>query len=476
MNPHDTANITAYALGELNPDEAAKVRQLMAKSPEARAEYDSIQQTVSVLKKAPAFPKRSLTPRQRETVLAMGQPVGRNSKIIPFSNAPVAFKSNHPFWQITKIAAAIAVTSGAFYIGQRSATRNAVVALTEMPEIKPEVVTNHTQQNPISPPSMESTRTMQNLITQEQPLVIVPNTPVTTSVVAQTTPEVQPAIATTTDINKPTLADKPTTLFTAVLSSNVPGAPASLKAFTTTATAQEALIGLQPKMIRPEPVVFAGVVLSSPSPLKTKPATDTAPRKPEAQPALIIHSWKAEIASCPWDTNRRLMRFVAQIPVDQAAVESNETAYNLSLKFDPAMVQGYRLVTEKHMQASKGSNQATRFAWYEIIPTKAFNAAANKPVTLGTIDIVQPRGSNFPSSGPLKLVDRGQGWNDAREDFVFETAMVGFSILLQGSENIGSLNHKMVLDLAEKTKGEDANGERTKFIQVVKQARQVIGL
>jgi Domain of unknown function (DUF3520) len=54
--------------------------------------------------------------------------------------------------------------------------------------------------------------------------------------------------------------------------------------------------------------------------------------------------------------------------------------------------------------------------------------------------------------------------------------MVGFSLLLQGSENIGGLNHKLVLDLAEKTKGEDPKGERAKFIQVVKQARQVIGL
>lgn len=471
MNPHDTPDITAYALGELNPDEAAKVRQLMAKSPEARAEYDSIQQTIGVLKKAPAFPKRTLNPRQRETVLAMGQPIARQGKIIPFPTSVA--KSSNPFWQVAKIAAAVAVTSGAFFIGQKTASQKASVARTEQPESEPALVATTTPQNHPSPMASEPAMTMQNLITQEQPVVISSND--SGSLVSKEIVEVHPE-TTDTSVNAtpspaPKTEERPTALVAVV--KPAPQAAPSLKAFSLTSNAQESVIAVHPKMIRPEPVVFAGVVLSSPTPLKAKPET---PRKPEVQPALMVHSWKAEIASCPWDSSRRLMRFVAQIPVDQAAVESNESDYNLSVKFDPAMVQGYRLVTEKHMQPSKGGTQATRFAWYEIIPTKAFNAAPNKPVTLGTLDIVQPRGTSIPNSTPLKLVDRGQGWNEAREDFVFETAMVGFSLLLQGSENIGGLNHKLVLDLAEKTKGEDPKGERAKFIQVVKQARQVIGL
>ena len=88
---------------------------------------------------------------------------------------------------------------------------------------------------------------------------------------------------------------------------------------------------------------------------------------------------------------------------------------------------------------------------------------------------MQPRG-NTSTLPPLKIVDRGQTWNDSREDFVFETAMVGFSLLLQGTENVGNLNHKLVLEIAEKTKGEDPQGERAKFIQVVRQAQRVAGL
>lgn len=471
MNPHENPDITAYALGELNPDEAAKVRQLMAKSPEARAEYDSIQQTIGVMKKAPAFPKRSLNPRQRETVLAMGQPIARQGKIIPFSSTP-ATKTTHPFWQVAKIAAAVAVTSGAFYIGKKSTPRNDVVVLTEQPEVAPVFVEYNAPQIQSSPMATEPAMTMQNLITQEEPVVIANSNESLVANENVVIPSGTPvSLNNLTASPAPKAAEQTAPLVAAA--KPAPASPPSLKAFNLTSHAQESLIAVHPKMIRPEPVVFAGIVLSSPTPLKAKPDPQ---RKPEPQPALIVHSWKAEIASCPWDPSRRLMRFVAQIPVDQAAVESNEADYNLSVKFDPAMVQGYRLVTEKHMQPSKGGTQATRFAWYEIIPTKAFNAAPNKPVTLGTLDIVQPRGANFPNFGPLKLVDRGQGWNESREDFVFETAMVGFSLLLQGSENIGGLNHKLVLDLAEKTKGEDPKGERAKFIQVVKQARQVIGL
>lgn len=472
MNPHDTPDITAYALGELNPDEAAKVRQLMASSPEARAEYDSIQQTIGVLKKAPAFPKRSLNPRQRETVLAMGQPIARQGKILPFPNT--ATKTSHPFWQVAKIAAVLAVTSGAFYLGQKSAPGKASTDVAEaQPKTEPALVETPVTPDPVSTVVTEPAMTMQHLITQEQPAAHTSseNSPSFTKETIEVRSEAPIASVPANPAPVLKTTEQPAAIVAAV--KPAPASPPSLKAFNLTSSSQESLITVHPKMIRPEPTVFAGVVLSSPAPLKAKPE---APRKIEAQPALIVHSWKAEIASCPWDSGRRLMRFVAQIPVDQAAVESNEADYSLSVKFDPAMVQGYRLVTEKHMQPSKGGTQATRFAWYEIIPTKAFNASSSKPATLGTLDIVQPRGANSPSSGPLKLMDRGQGWNEAREDFVFETAMVGFSLLLQGSENIGGLNHKLVLDIAEKTKGEDPKGERAKFIQVVKQAKQVIGL
>ena len=221
-------------------------------------------------------------------------------------------------------------------------------------------------------------------------------------------------------------------------------------------------------------MTFGGIVLASP--LSPDAKADPAPRRPAAQPALDISSWKAELASCPWDPSRRLMRFVAQVPVNQPGIEASDLDYRLIAKFDPFHVQGFRLVTERHMRPNGPGGHATRFAWYEIIPSRSFNASAERPVTLGTITLEQPRGSQPADSTPLRIVDRGLAWNDAREDYVFETAMIGWSMLLQGAENIGNLNGRLVLDIAEKTRGEDTQGERAKFINVVRQAQRAVGL
>ena len=80
-------------------------------------------------------------------------------------------------------------------------------------------------------------------------------------------------------------------------------------------------------------------------------------------------------------------------------------------------------------------------------------------------------------SSKLRALDRGQSWENARDDFVFETAIVGFGMLLRGEENLGSLNHELVLKLAEKAQGNAAkNDERTKFIKLVQEARRVTGI
>ncbi len=94
------------------------------------------------------------------------------------------------------------------------------------------------------------------------------------------------------------------------------------------------------------------------------------------------------------------------------------------------------------------------------------------------MEIAQPRGTpaNVIGASQKQLVDLGKDWNEWGEAYTFETAMVGFKLLLQGSEDIGMLNHKLVLDLAQQAKGDDSNGERTKFIHAVQQAQRAAGL
>lgn len=467
-------SLTACALGELSPAEAARVRHMIATSPALRAEYARIEKTVAAMRNAPPAPRRALAQRQRETVLAMGQSPSRNPKAVPFAYGRVRTPS--AAWGFAKFAAAACLAIGAFVLGQNHAPRTGggepadvrlagrePAAPVSVATPAPEVVS--AQVKAPAPRSMAPAPDADSFEVVRKPPRITP-----VLAVGKSTPAVTPTVVAEQKMAAaPIVAPRPVV------------APANaLKSFTAAAAQPESTISLQPQLMRvaakPVPREFAGQILAAPLPDKPKPAArNSIARKPEPQPQLLIHSWKAEIASCPWDTSRRLMRFVAQIPVDQDGIENNARDYQISVKFDPSQVQAWRLITEKHMPPSNGGQLATRFAWYEIIPGRNFAAKDDKPATIGTLDIIQPRGAGHDSQ-PLKLVDRGLAWNDAREDFVFETAMVGFNLLLQGTENIGNLNHKLVLDLAEQSKDDDPKGERGKFISIVRQAQRAAGL
>jgi hypothetical protein len=76
----------------------------------------------------------------------------------------------------------------------------------------------------------------------------------------------------------------------------------------------------------------------------------------------------------------------------------------------------------------------------------------------------------------LNVQDRGITWQAAREDFVFESAVVGLGMLLRGDHQSPGLDHRLVLTLAEKSKGSDASGERGRFIRQVNEVRRAAGL
>jgi hypothetical protein len=369
------------------------------------------------------------------------------------------------------------VAFGAFVLGQKYTARHqeTSVASGSVPS---------RETTPVAPDHPSTPLVADTSIAHKTPEAVPPKAEDSTFEAVQQSPRVTPMPVAKSDPSprSPVVASEPaaaTAPVTPRATVTQPGS-GSLKSFTVASAQAESMIHLQPKLLRvaakPVPREFAGQVLAAPIQEKPKTAVKNPVfRKPAPQPPLEIHSWKAEIASCPWDTSRRLMRFVAQIPVDQDGIETNARDYQISVKFDPAQVQAWRLVMEKHMPPTNGGQLATRFAWYEIVPARNFAPKTDKPTALGSLDIIQPRGASHDGP-PLKLLDRGLEWNETREDFIFETAMVGFNLLLQGRENIGSLDHKLVLKLASQSSDDDPKGERGKFITAVKQAQRAAGL
>lgn len=488
MNFSDEPDLTAYAMGELDAAATTRVCQWLAEYPEAREELARIQQTLDVLQEAPSFPRRALHPRQRETVLAMAAATSGRNAVIPFATPqrPIS----RPGWTVAKYAAAASLAVGAFVLGQKTVERpplgveqpglQAASPAGSIPAPEPTLVVSDAAATgfvavekanaPLPPAPSESPSS------PAQPQIVQAGPPRRVNAVVDAAVTVSDARATA---SLPVVKNPAPS---APVVAHVPPQPPSLETFIIAHRDPQAMVSIQPKLLRPArlpvPEEFAGVKLASPMAPNAKPGPEVS-RKPDPQPALSIHSWKTEIASCPWAPERRLLRVVTQIPVEQSGIAINEAAYQINLKFDPFQVQGYRLVAEKHLAASPGGNFATRFAWYEIVPTRNFAASPSRPITVGTVDVVQPRSASPNTNAPAtlqRIVDRGLAWEDSREDFVFETAMIGFSLLLQGTENVGRLNHKLVLELAESTKGEDPKGERAKFIQAIRQAQRVAGL
>lgn len=75
---------------------------------------------------------------------------------------------------------------------------------------------------------------------------------------------------------------------------------------------------------------------------------------------------------------------------------------------------------------------------------------------------------------PRDRVDpRGRRGPD--EDFRFAAAVAAFGMILGGSEHRGAAALDQVLELARGSMGEDAEGYRAEFVQMVERARRLQG-
>jgi Ca-activated chloride channel family protein len=170
----------------------------------------------------------------------------------------------------------------------------------------------------------------------------------------------------------------------------------------------------------------------------------------------------------------------------------------LQVEFNPQYVQSYRLVGyENRLLENKDFNDDkkdagdmgvghTVTALYEIVPAGSTpkgkplvdslkyqrNVAANN--YSGEVLTVKLRYKQ-PKEDESQLLSQVLPWkiqdiSNAPEDFRLATAVAEFGLLLRNSEHKGQANYTSVLTLAKGAKGEDEEGYRAEFIQLVKQA------
>ncbi|MBE7498557.1 MAG: DUF3520 domain-containing protein [Verrucomicrobiaceae bacterium] len=480
MNPQDNPQFTAYALGELDFGQAREIHDELQTNSAAAHELEHIEAVTDALRHGAPIPLARLTPEQRHAVLHPTHLPRRMQPMMPRKPAP---RPQPVFWtgmgHLLKAAAVITLTGGAFLAGWRMQPQQSGLAEVKAP--KPPLP----QPVPVEP------------MVERQPVVVVEApAPAPEKVAAPAPKPLTPApvvvAAAPPAPEKPKAAaaiEKPQSSQPVEVAESLKPVPAAVglgfsmprgaaAAFANTTRQPTAQYSLQPSLVRPPAPRRDPQVMASP----VKPGTKVE-EKPAKASDLLLYSWQSEIASCPWNPAHRLLRIVIQLPANQAPViSSTDARFPMEITFDAGAVKQFRLLCERHLPAADLSRAGTHVVWYEFQPNGAVESReSGRQIATVTVPkarfAVQPVGPfGGTDSSRLRVLDRGYTLQNAREDFIFETAVVGFGLLMRGAEQTGSLNHDMVLDLATRAKGGDGPNDRSRFIKLVQDAQKVVGL
>lgn len=199
--------------------------------------------------------------------------------------------------------------------------------------------------------------------------------------------------------------------------------------------------------------------------------------------------------------------FVEQVEGTLATIAKD---VKIQVEFNPARVASYRLIGyENRMLAKEDFNNDavdagdvgaghTVTALYEIVPMGSF---AEDGAARPAVDPLRygPRRKPVPARATpddevanelltvkirykapdgdvsrmleFPLVDRGAGFAAADAEFKFATAVAAWGMLLRESPHVGAATWADVLEWAQAGLGNDANGHRAEFIELVRKAR-----
>jgi hypothetical protein len=473
---HDLPELSAYALGELDAAEAARVHQLIQDSPVAASELEQIEAVTDALRHGAPVPQARLTPAQRHLIL---RPASLPRRLGPLQPRPLPARRPARLvpWLagLARVAAVLTVAGAAYYAGRHlslpvDAAGLAGAPPTQLPgaEGPPPVTVVPAPSDPEPRPEIAVV-----LPAPAAPEPVAP-APVVESPALAAVPAEMPAPVAPAPAVAVVGSERPDAVSRPVAAPSAQTRLAADFAFINASRTPQDQFSLRPVDIRPAPPKpVPGTAFASPAP-RHAPASAKESVKPRT-PELYIHSWKAEVASCPWNAAHRLLRVVIQLPADQPAA-TRPFSYPLQVSFDPTNVREYRQLGERHQPAAELRRAGSHSVWYEFEP----NGRLDGSKTIATITLPQVRFTTQtvgPFDGSKLLVqDRGLDWRQARTDFVFDTAVVGFGLLLRGAAAGPDLNHELVLSLAEQSLESDSSGERRRFVRQVREAQAAAGL
>jgi anti-sigma factor RsiW len=459
MNPQDNPHFTAYALGELSAEEAREFHATLAATPAVAHELEQIEAVTDALRHGAPIPQPRLTHEQRHAVLHPANMPRRMQPMMPRKPVP----RPQTFWPVVKVllrSAALITLTGAAFLAGWSVRPEAHEQVADTRPNPPEETREQNQTTVVSAPVVAAKAPP---VVKPEPVKVAETKPVKVAQAAPAKP--QPTVAVViAPAAKPVEAHSPNLGFIM---------PQGRGVFANTAKQSNDQFKLRPSLIKPATPKAKGEMFASPQLVKDSPEA-----KPARDPELYIHSWKAEMADCPWNPAHRLLRVVIQLPADQAAVMRPDAVFPVQISFDQTRVKQFRMLSERHLAATELRNAGTHVLWYEFQPNGGSEGVRDRQiasVTLPNAHFTSQTVGPFDSS-KLQVIDRGFSLQNAREDFVFEASVVGFGLLMRGAEQTGVLNHELVLNLSKQAKGADTTGERARFVRLVQEAQRVAGL
>jgi hypothetical protein len=150
----------------------------------------------------------------------------------------------------------------------------------------------------------------------------------------------------------------------------------------------------------------------------------------------------------------------------------------MQVDFQPLQVRSFRQIATRSISPTERDGAATHSVWFEIMTNGKPTASAKVlgQMTLPGIKFTTATMAPFEST-TLQIVDRGNTWQAATDDFAYEAALVGFGLLGQGKNLPPALNYQRVLELAEAAQAvSDRTRERGRFIASLKASQRQAGL
>jgi Domain of unknown function (DUF3520)/von Willebrand factor len=201
-------------------------------------------------------------------------------------------------------------------------------------------------------------------------------------------------------------------------------------------------------------------------------------------------SLNLDVVTCPWEPTHRLVR----IGLKGHQAIAVRTDSDIEVEFNPRRVASYRLIgydrqkteTQNSNQENVGSHSIaagyTLTTLYEVVPLKRVGTAvhtqmpsvageASEPLLTAKLQL-KTRG-NDAAVGFIQrtLSDTGFDFAAAPSDLKFAAAVAEFGMILRDSEYKGKGSLQQVIEWAQQGTGEDMNGYRADFIELVRKAQ-----